>query len=412
MKSGAPDIAIAILDSLDTKNLADYHIKYRLSIYRNAYGLKISTLLLPRDRMNAIKKAREFQDTAYAMTEPGSRGHYILEAEKLLDAGLPEQALAKMEEANRIFDFSDNAALQYTMGEMYLAAGHKEKAIEALAHSAMQDIMGGVKEYRSLILLASILFENGETDRAFHYINCAFEDADFSRANMRHAEIMSSMPVIDRAYHSAEKIVSERTRKFLVLASCLVIMLIISLILMARAFTDKRKMIATIEKINDTLSQKNRELKEADSLKLKHINNLLLANAAYISRLKNFRKTILRLLVSSQFEKAMQIVSSDKTDLIDIEAFHEMFDESFLSLFPDFVNKLNVVFISPLNLRQPNRLTPELRVIALMKLGMSSTSEISEMLHYSPQTIYNLRSSIKNQLSITFDEFLIYLADI
>lgn len=409
-KSGAADAAIAILDTLPSESLEDYHLKYRNSIYRKAYEMKASTALLGRDRVEALEKMRAYRDDA-PNSDKSSRGHYTMEAEKLRDAGLYDEAVAKMEEANRLFDFSDDAAMQYTMGEMYVAAGRLSDAVDCLARSAMIDVSSGTKEYRSLILLASLLFEDGQVDRAFEYINCAFEDADFSNANLRTAEIMKSMPVIDRAFHDANREIAERTEKFLALAAVLVVLLLLSLIFAIMAFRSKRAMLATIEDINGRLEARNADLVEADSLKLRHINSLMLAYAGHISRLKDFRKTVYRLMKTSQYDKALDAVKSDKAEARDIAAFHEMFDEAFLSMFPTFVDDVNGFMTTPIVLKTEGRLTPELRVAAMMKLGMTSTDEIAGLLHYSPQTVYNLRSSIRGMLRGTWDDFEAYLRE-
>lgn len=404
-RAGDADRAIAVLDTLKDSSLEDYHRKYRSSVYRSAYQKKSSSALLARDRIEAIDSLRKFRDDAASEVSASSRGSYTLEAERLRDAGLYAEAVAKMEEANSIFDFSNDAALLFTMGDIYYSAGQRDKAIDFLTCSAMLDITNGTKEYKSLILLASILYEEGQLHRAFDYINCAFEDANFSNSNLRTAEIMKSMPVIDKAFHEAQKNDSIRTQKFLIFASFLVILLLISLIFAIIAFRDKRKMIATVNKINAKLEEQNAELVRADSLKLHHINLLLLAYSAYISRLKDFRKTILRLLKTSQFDKAVDALKADKTEIRDIAAFHEMFDEAFLSMFPDFIDEINRYFISPVKLKSPGHLTAELRVAAMMKIGLSSTDEFVNMLHYSPQTVYNLRSSLKSMLNVTWEEF-------
>lgn len=411
-KAGNPEVAIMILDSINPADLADYHHKYINSIYRSAYSQKAANALLPSDRITALEKARGFRDISASESDPDSRGYYTLQAEKLNDAGMNREAVAMMEEADRRFDFSNDAALLYTMGEIYFAAGQREKAVESLAKSSIIDVQSGTKEYRSLILLASILFEDGQLSRAFEYINCAFDDANFSKANLRNAEIMQIMPLIDKAIHQAEQQANRRTKRLLVFISFLAVLLLISIALMFSAFRAKRKMYATIEDFNAKLEEKNAALTEADSLKLNYINTLMLTYADQISRTKDFRKTLYRLLKTSQYDKAMDAVKSDKLEVRDISAFHEIFDKAFLTMFPAFIEKINEVVEKPFSQKANGQLGPELRVIALMKLGFESTDDISSMLHYSPQTIYNIRSSIRSALKLDWNEFICYLSTI
>lgn len=404
-RSGNTDRALAILDALDESALEDYHKKYRNSIYRSALTMKVATSLLSSDRMKAIERLRSFQDSAFRESPVNSRGYLTLKAEKLRDAGLYKEAVAEIEKAHRQFDFSNDAAMLYTMGEIYVDAGDRRKGAECLAQSAILDISSGRKEYKSLILLANILFEEGEIERAFNYINCAFEDAAFSHANMRTAEIMQVMPLIDRAFHHQESEIRKRTKLFLIASGALIAVLLIFILFLVRLNREKRRMMATIEGINRRLGEQNLALKESDSLKLQHIKSLMLAYSTYISRLKNYRKGIYRLLKTGQLEKALDEVKSNSAETSDITAFQETFDEAFLSIYPDFIDRLNEYLEEPVRIREGKRLSPELRVAAMISLGMTTTDEISEMLHYSAQTVYNLRSTLKGMLKVDIKEF-------
>lgn len=407
--SGAPDKAIALLDTLDTWSLENYHIKYRVGIYRTAYSAKAAAAVLPADRIAALEKLHYYSDEASKQSTPNSAGDYTLRAEKLRDAGLFKEAVAVMEEAGKKHDLAADAGMQYTLGEMYLSAGQREKAKESLARSAITDISNGVREYRALILLSSILFEDGDIERAFNYINCAFDDAEYSHAHLRTAEVMKCMPVIDAAFHEAQQQINYRTKRLLILAAILVLLLVLSLILVVKEFRTNRRMLATIADINAQLEHKNGELIKADSLKLNHINSLLRAYSGHISRFRDFRKNAYRLLKTSQFETAADLLKSDKAEQIDIAAFHEMFDEAFLSMFPDFVANIDRYMSKPVKIKMPGRLTPELRIAAMMRLGITSTDDIAGMLHYSSQTVYNLRSSLKGMVKVGWDEFEAYL---
>lgn len=405
VKLGMADKAIFMLDTLGKSAMQDYHRKYLNSVYKNAYLLKARTEVLPAEKKKAEEQVRELRDRALAESDSNSRAYYTIQAEKLMDAGLFAKAAAKIEQADSIFDFSNDAAMQYTMGEIYLKAGRRLDAIRCLSKGATIDLESGIKEYQSLILLASLLFEEGDLERAFVYINCALEDARFANANYRNPEIMESLPVIDDAFHAYEKKNNSLTHTFLWIAGVMLATLAVLLIMLLRALKANRKMLATIENFNETLRQRNQYLEDADQLKLDSINTLIMSNARYIARLKQYRKTVYRLMKTGQYDKALEVLRSDRNDSKDIAAFHEMFDESFLSMFPDFIEGVNKIVKSPVELKDNGRLTPELRVMALMRLGLSSTDEIAGVLHYSSQTVYNLRSTIRSMASIPRDEF-------
>lgn len=404
-RSGSVDRAILILDTLNPGWLEEYHMKYRSGVYREALRMKSMTAILPAEKEDALRRLKVLSDSALKESKPQSRGYYTLLGEKLCDAGLYKEAVATIEDAASRFDFSQDAAMLYTIGDIYLKAGEKAKAREYLTHAALLDLSSGTKEYRSLISLALLLFDEGEVTRAFHYINCAFEDAEFSHANLRTAEIMESMPVIDKAFHDTERQVALRTRAFLIAAGIMVVVLLLLVAWYVKALRAKRRMYSTIEAINSSLAEKNEALAKADSLKLHYINTLMKACSEYISRLKAFRKNVYRTLKTGQVEKALDLAKSNRMEAADVAAFQELFDEAFLSMFPDFIEQVNGLMKERVELKEPGHLTPELRLIALMKLGIVSTDEISSLLHYSSQTVYNLRTSVRSMINIPWEEF-------
>lgn len=404
-RSGAVDAAIHILDTLDNKSLQSYHLKYKNGVYREAYRTKADNAVLKSEREEALAKLKLLTDSALNESPSDSRGHYTLTAEKLCDAGLFTEAVATIEEASRKFDFSEDAAMLSTMGEIYIKANEPVKAKECLAKSSILDLTSGTKEYKSLISLATILLEEGDIDRAFEYINCAFQDAEFSRASLRTTEIMKRMPLIDKAFHETQKKVVTRTRLFLIIAGVMVLCLSLVVAWYIKALHTKRRMLRTIREINSNLEQTNDALAQANSLKLHYINTLMKANSEYISRLKAFRLKVFRFMKTGQYDKALDLVDKNRNESRDISAFQDLFDEAFLSMFPDFIEKVNRFTKERIVLKDPSRLTPELRVIAMMKLKMGTTEEISGVMHYSNQTVYNLRTSIRNLLIIPWEEF-------
>lgn len=410
-RSGSADIAISILDTLNPASLETYHNKYRNAVYREAYRIKANAAILPEDKDIILKKLKSLNDSALLESSKTSRGYYTLTAEKLCDAGLYSEAVATVKEAERHYDFSQDPAMLSTIGDIYLKSGDRDKAIEYLAKSAILDISSGTKEYRSLITLTPLLLEEGDIKRAFEYINCAFEDAQFSHANIRTAEIMEIMPAIDKSFHDTEKEVAKRTQAFLIIAGILVALLLILLAWYVKTLRINRKMLSTIEEINANLAEKNLALAEADSLKLHYVNTLMKANSEYISRIKAFRKNIYRCLKATQYEKAFELAKDKRNEASDIQVFQGLFDEAFLSMFPNFIDQVNEFMTERIELKEPNHLTPELRVIAMMKLKMASTEEISSLFHYSNQTVYNLRTTIRGMINIPWEEFEIKIQE-
>lgn len=397
--------AISILDTINDAILAEHQRKYRNSIYKTAYALQKETSLLSQDRMEALEMLRSLREKELKERDKNSRGYIMLVAEQLRDAGMTKEAAAKMDELQQRFDISDNAALLYMAGEINLEAGNEDKAIELLTQASILDLSAGSKEYRSLILLASELLKKGDVRRAFDYINLAFEDATFSKANLRTEEIMRFMPSIHKAFYDKERQVNRLTIIFLCISAFFIILLVIFVFLLVKAVRSNRKMIHTVEQINGKLKARNNDLMESDSVKLGILNGFMMDYSRYISRVVSFRKNIYRLIKTGQYDKAINAVRTDKVEAPDISAFQEMFDVAFLSMFPDFLEKLNMLLEKPIEQKESMRLSPEVRIAALMRLGITSTDQIVEMFHYSTQSVYNLRSSLRGMLKVSWEEF-------
>ena len=163
---------------------------------------------------------------------------------------------------------------------------------------------------------------------------------------------------------------------------------------------------------NNELKDSNNELKDSnkalrnsnDELENTNTKRELMANAfimlcyQYIERLESQRKLVIRKIRANQQNELLSILSSSKLSTEENQNFLSQFDKIFLSLYPSFVNELNSLLIpeAQIELKEDNKLTPSLRVAALVRLGVTESPKIAGILSYSLQTIYNYRSTLKN----------------
>ena len=163
---------------------------------------------------------------------------------------------------------------------------------------------------------------------------------------------------------------------------------------------------------NNELKDSNNELKDSnkalrnsnDELENTNTKRELMANAfimlcyQYIERLESQRKLVIRKIRANQQNELLIILSSSKLSTEENQNFLSQFDKIFLSLYPSFVNELNSLLIpeAQIELKEDNKLTPSLRVAALVRLGVTESPKIAGILSYSLQTIYNYRSTLKN----------------
>ena len=156
---------------------------------------------------------------------------------------------------------------------------------------------------------------------------------------------------------------------------------------------------------NDELKDSNKALKDSnDEFEYTNAKRESMANAfimlcyQYIERLDNQRKLVIRKIKANQQNELLSILSSSKRSTEESQNFFSHFDKIFLSLYPSFVNELNTLLMPEAQIQptEDNELTPTLRVAALIRLGVTESAKIAGLLSYSPQTIYNYRSTLKN----------------
>ena len=403
--SGDPRHALVILDNLKRRDIDKELREMLYSAYFTAYHTLESSEMIETLKNEAGIRAQAYRDSLIGVLPEGSVGHTYLSAAGLDSRGMTRKAIEMLEKGEDNPDFYNNAAFQFGLGSMLLKTGRRNEAIDCMARASLLDITDGKKEYMSMITLAALLCEEGDIHRAFNYIRCALEDAGYSHAEIRTSEIMEVMPIIDSAYRAYEESqINNATRNALIaigfgVAMC--IGLCIVWLQLRRISTIRRQLDIS----NKQLTEQNLQLAHADSLKLKHIDDLLSLQAANIANIKSYRKNLHRMMTAGQYARVTDRLKSDKPASEEVKAFYDKFDSTFLSIFPEFISEVNDFMKEPVRLDSPGILSPELRIIALMKLGVTATSQIAAMLQYSSQTVYNYRSVIRSALNCPLEEF-------
>ncbi len=404
-KSGYPDDAVRILNSIDRTNIPDSMLEKLYSAYFTAFNYKERTEKIESLRKEASVMASEYMDSLMNYLPEGSVGHIYLSAVRLDNKGMTRKAVEMLEAVADKPEFSDNASFQFGLGNMLLKTGRRDEAIEAIARASLLDIQTGKKEYMAMIKLAALLCEEGDIPRAFNYIRQALDDVSYSHAEIRTPEMLEVMPIIDSAYRAYEEAELKSATRNTLFAVGFAIIVCIGLLVLWFQFRRLSAVRHALDLSNKALSERNSELAKADSLKMKHIDDLLSIQAANIANLRNYRKTLHRMMTAGQYSRVADRLKSDKPASEEVKAFYEIFDSTFLSIYPDFIEEVNRYMKDPFAADAGGTLTPELRIIALMKLGMKSTSDIAAMLQYSVRTVYNYRSAIRNSLNCPLEQF-------
>ena len=149
---------------------------------------------------------------------------------------------------------------------------------------------------------------------------------------------------------------------------------------------------------NKALQDSNDEFEYTNTKRESMANAFIMLCYQYIERLDSQRKLVIRKIKANQQNELLSMLSSSKRSAEESQNFFSQFDKIFLSLYPSFVKELNTLLVPEAQIQptENNELTPTLRVAALVRLGVTESAKIAGILSYSPQTIYNYRSTLKN----------------
>lgn len=289
------------------------------------------------------------------------------------------------------------------------------------ARSAMADIKSATKDNASLCCLARIMLQENNIDRAFRYITISLNDALFYNAKLRPWQIAIAFPTIERAYDEARAQQEHVLRNYLIVVSVFAVVLLGTILFIIYMYCRARKssqkiesMNRQIQEYNESLSainahahEMNRELLESNAVKEEYIGLFLSMCSNYIDKLMAYQSSVRRKLSKGQIAELKAESSSQDLMNAELSSFYEVFDNAFLSLYPNFVEEFNGLLkpSAHIELKKGERLNTELRIFALIRLGITDSSRIALLLRYSVNTIYNYRARIKNSASGNRDDF-------
>ena len=167
---------------------------------------------------------------------------------------------------------------------------------------------------------------------------------------------------------------------------------------LSKTNTDLSNTNTDLSNTNTELSNSNAELANTIAKRENMANAYINLCYQYIERLDNLRKLVIRKIKANQQQELLSMLSSSKRTVEANQNFFLQFDKIFLSLYPSFITELNTLLVpeAQIQLQNEDELTPNLRVAALIRLGITESAKIAGILSYSPQTIYNYRSALKN----------------
>lgn len=313
-----------------------------------------------------------------------------------LEQGEPQQAIDLLEPM--LLALPENSDyiryLANSLGSCYCRVGNEDKALHYFAQSAISDIQLSVMEHASLREVALILFRRGDIERAYTYMNRCVHDAQFCKARLRTIEMANDMPFIQNTYRVSLQQKQQRlTYTALALLIGLILMSISSIVaykMMHQAKQSRQQVVETLAQ----LQAANEELTQSNRIRATYVIQYMSECSHGIDKSDQYLKHLLRIALQGNQQSLFQAIQSH--DFIDnaYKEFYQHFDETFLSIFPHFIEDLNTLLRPDQQFAIPAKpvLNTELRILALIRLGITDTEDIARFLRHSVKTIYNYRT--------------------
>lgn len=364
-----------------------------------------------------------YHDSLLTVLAPDTYSYAIHYGTKYIESGAVEKAeevlLSYLPQVQP--GTADYALYTSILAYLYERKGDAETRKEYLAISAISDLQACVKENISLRFLASLLFNSGDVERANRYIQQSMEDANFYRASLRNIQIAKVFPIIVSAYQANRAKQQGKLTALVFVESLLAAILLLSICVVVgqkRKLAKAQKEILLINtrlnELNNALSQANEaqrktnlSLAEANYIKEMFIGNFLEICTYYIDKFQNFKTFVGRKIKVGQTADVLKLTEKPENTSKELKDLYTLFDRTFLSIYPDFVQELNKL------LRKEEQypvydalsLNHELRVFALIRLGITDANKIAIFLHYALRTVYNYRSKVKSKALDPDDDF-------
>lgn len=388
------------------------------------------------EHYNNLQKA--FRDSVYLTATPDELRYWNCRA--WLYLGTPEiEPVKQAFEENKQTLSNDSrkySIATYNLSAIYRSENNESKYLENLILSAMADIRSVNGDIGSLQEIAEYLFKHGEIDRAYNYILYCSQKAMLFHNRVRIVKMSHLQNQIYKAYQEQSRTQQKRLQASLIAVSFLFLVLIGALLFirkqMRRLKEANLKLDSTNQKLsvnmdalstahqrleevnmqlkdlNTQLQEVNDQLRESNYVKEEYIGYVFNICSTYISKLEEFRKNINRKLKVGQIEDVKAMTDSSATASNELKEFYQNFDTIFLHLYPDFVGDFNALLLPEerIELKEGELLNTELRIHALIRLGITDSVKIADFLHCSAQTVYNNRLRTRNKSIIPKEDFI------
>ena len=414
--------AMDIVNKVDINEAPDLKAYY-FHINRTIYGFMADYASSSQEKRRYDEITAAYRDSLLIVNAPSSSAHVMVRSDQLIINKKYNEALKLLLNYYPTIknNIHDRAIIAYSIALAYHGKHERDLEKRWLTTSAIYDLQSATKEYISLRLLAYTLYEDGDVDRAYKYIKRSLDDALFCNARLRTFEISKMLPIIDKAYqHQSD------SRQRLMMITIFSISTLSVLLMLAVFFVYRqmkklavaRKNLSDANKLlndlnhelsatNIQLNNTNETLLEANLIKEEYIGRYMDQCSAYIDKLDDYRRLLNKTATAGKIDDLLRVIKSKQFIEDELKEFYDNFDSTFLQLFPTFVDEFKLLLsdYEDVTLKSGQLLNTELRIFALIRLGITDSVKISHFLRYSLSTIYNYRTKLRNKAICKRGEF-------
>lgn len=362
----------------------------------------------------------------------------------LNSSGDPREVIPQMKRSVDACGFSTqkDAMDAWILSRLYEKAGDDEGKLRYLILSSIADIRAANKEIASLEEVANLMYEGegpgsrgDNLRRANDYISHCIICANSYKSRVRVGRLAELQQRITQGYQTELVKQERRVANYLKLLVAFVAGLLaamVFIIVQMRKLRQRRALlndanlalngkVEELEQMKVRLEEANaslaslyssaregaNELSRTNQAKEKYIADIFAICSNYISKLDDFRKNIYRMLIAGKYEEVRQLTKTPELSQAEIKELHRTFDKIFLGIYPDFVRDFNTLLRpdEQIELKKGDLLNTELRIYALVRLGLNDSTAIARFLHCSVQTVYNTRQRTRAKAAVPREEF-------
>lgn len=420
--------ALDFMETIEVEKLPENMRSLYYGLYGRLYNEMAEYSNLPYFSSKYLKKASEYRQSALSYTEQGTFFNLFLKSFIEYKHGSLKNALPSFQELLKLdLGLRDQALVHYFIGDINLQLNNKQEAIFHFSKASIADIKNSTKETLAMIRLAELYFETGKTKTASILIRKANEDAVFYGAQQRKLRVGAILPIIEKQMVAQ---IEEQRQKlyrqniivslllFFVIGLAIVIFTQVLKMKKARRIIENahielkstnKKIVQVNEQINlknTQLNRLNNKLLEANKIKEEYIGFFFTQDAGIFEKFREFKSKIERDLKDENLNKLNYTVNHLNLKR-EKEKLLVNFDEAFIKLFPNFIEEFNSL-LKPdeqIILKNGQLLNKELRIFALIRLGIHHNEVIAQILGYSVNSIYAYKTKIRKKSKLNKKEF-------